>query len=142
MSVSLAEIFAQEKIEFEDRKGVKHFLSPLSMLDLVDLSKANSLEESLSRLNMEDAFGIIWLSARRENVSDDDVINSNYKLSRRQVMDWFSAKDMKKVYEILMKLLFISGLISEEDAHSAIDKLEKSEAKVDSDPLALQPKED
>lgn len=113
--LSLQEILAKEEIAFSDRKGTGHVLCPLTMFDLLEANKKyGDLGDGLLNSGLEGMIFFIWLSARKEGLNEREIEEEKWKYTLKQVVSWFTAKDIKKVNEIFISLAVMSGLVPKE----------------------------
>lgn len=96
---------------FKDFFGKEHKLYPLEMADVIDITEKYGGIEALDRLSkLEDVIYLVWLSARKDALSDEEIEDKKWKLKTTTVARWFGMAQGDVLLEVLNKILKISGL--------------------------------
>lgn len=100
-------------LRLKDKRGVEHVLSPLDMADMVEFeTKMSGSVVDIDKVNVKlsHILFLLYLSLRKETMSEEDIYKRNFKWNERQVYMMFDLKALAKAPEIFFDLLKISGL--------------------------------
>lgn len=98
----------------KDKKGKEHILKPLDLADLIECEEKKninilSLGEN-DRLGLKDVCYLLYLSIRKEGLTEEEVANSNFKITERDVYLMFDLGFIAQSVDVFTELLTISGL--------------------------------
>lgn len=112
--------------DFRDRLNKVHTITPLDLRDIVHLEKKFGGLELLTKANkLQDVLYILWLSLRKEGLTEQEIVDGKWKVTEDHVARYFSPGDMSQLKELLSKLFIISGF-KEEQVKKAFGSAEKA----------------
>lgn len=97
------------------RSGSEINLYPLRLTDLADL------EDKLG-MSMTEVFGqsktfkinhlilILWLSVRRDGLTKEQISKQQWKVTERDVGEWFDFSDVGELIDVMQAVFSLSGL--------------------------------
>lgn len=109
----LSDLLNTHVLTCKDRFGKEHKLQALDLVDLSDMMRhfGGDLESLQKRgFAVDDLFYILWLSFRKEGLSQDEIDQGKWKIMPQQVGRMFTAKDLSRLNELILQLYKISGL--------------------------------
>lgn len=101
-------------IEIRDRFGKAHALRPLTLYDMVEMErKFGSLDRlgTGQRIKLEDKMFILWLSLRKEGLTDADVLKGKYACTVNEAAGLFDAGKLESLVDLLDNLFLLSGFV-------------------------------
>ena len=102
-----------EVVYLKDKKGTEHKLSPLSIRDLIEFEDA--LGGSIfaivqANLTMRQIIFMLYLSVRKEGLSEADIEANKWKYTEKQTGELFSLAFLRSAPQVFLDLMNISGL--------------------------------
>lgn len=106
------QIVTGDGIRFKDKNGKEHYLSPLDLTDLRDYERKLGSLRTLNAENskFDDVLFLLWLSLRKEGLTQDEIERRNWKLTEDGVGRMFDFRNLKQLNLWIVELLKISGL--------------------------------
>lgn len=124
----LSKALGLESSEFIDARGNKHRLCPLDMSDIAELErKYKGLQNLATAQTVDDLLFVLWLSLRKDGLSEHEIDNEKWKLTVKQVGRMFPAGDKGEMGKAVVALYRVSGF-PEKDVKKAKEQVDAAVA--------------
>ena len=106
-------IFLGESGDYmEAPKYGKLKLFPLTLTDIGDFEDSiGPINEFVRFRNVKANLHLVWLSLRKNGLTDEEIKQQQWKFTDREVGEWFSLGQAEKIRELVERILIISGLV-------------------------------
>lgn len=106
------------KVIVVDKNKVEHLLNPLDMCDVVEYQDkiGHNILAVDHELTVKDIITLVYLSLRKEGLSQSQIEKKEWKYTERQVGMMFDMKFFSNALNILMDILRVSGFELKDDA--------------------------
>lgn len=126
----LSTVLGEDTDTFVDKNGVVHKLLPLDMLDYIDVetrfgSIAKLFDRFRSGWNLDDATWLIWLSTRREGLSEEAIDERKWPFTQTRLARWFKSTQLLDLTVLVQKIAVLNGWISSKKADTAQEEAPK-----------------